>query len=115
MGVVVGVLVSDCLDDGTKFTSVVFAGCELDIGQWDDGKLCVVNGNAIGMDACNLGSEKLHVQTYLLMEVKFEGEYGDEKAQDVSLVGTIGSLNGGVDSLWSLYSAMLFRCAVGCE
>jgi hypothetical protein len=61
MGVVVGVLVSDSLDGRTKFKSVVFAGRELDVGQQDDGKFGVIDGDAVGMDAGNIGREKLHV------------------------------------------------------
>jgi hypothetical protein len=91
--VVVGILASDGLDGGMKFASVVFAGCEFDVGQQDDGELRVIYGDAVGMDAGNLGLEKLYVRTNLALKVKFKGDYGSEKAKDVGRVGLVGSLN----------------------
>ena len=93
MCVVVGILALDGLDGGMKFASVVFAGCEFDVGQQDDGELRVVYGDAVGMDADDLGRKKIQVRTYLALKVKFECEYGGEKSKDVGRVGLIGSLN----------------------
>ena len=64
------------------------------------------------MDAGALGPEKLHVRTYLALKVKFEGEYGGEKSKDVDRIGSISSLNGGVDKLVEFVAVDAFEVSV---
>ena len=49
---------------------------EFYVGQEDKGKLCIINGDAVGVHPSNFSSQKLHVGVYLLLEVEFECEYG---------------------------------------
>ena len=76
MDMVVWKCVTDVLEGRAKFAAIFCTGGEFYVGQEDKGKLCIINGDAVGVHPSNFSSQKLHVGVYLLLEVEFECEYG---------------------------------------
>ena len=92
MLVVVGVLPPEVLNHRTELAAPIMVGSILDDGKKSESSGRVVVGNALRDDAAQFCVELFHIGGYLLAEVKAIVDGHDKLGENVTGVGTDGSL-----------------------
>ena len=101
MGVVVGIGAADGLEGQMKFLPPCFAGCKLYVGKEDEGKLGVVDHDAVGMHASDFGTEEFNVGDDLFWKPNCKERMAASCSSTSLVLGWSAPWMAAVTSLWS--------------